>query len=212
LEKKSLRELVLDYTQNLFERGYDFTIKYNRKKARQGFIDAYKLDPKKGADTWNHVFPVFLRKNKLKKEEYLETRFRRPLFSDLKATITAKPQGPIVEKHPVEIINEELKQKESEIQPQTEQIQVKNEHIEAEAIESALGGLWALIKLKYPELDQLTKEEKESLARMWLPAFRKYLNEYWTYLGMPLLATIGILANKIKKARDKKKEKDTKEE
>ena len=195
--------------QTLQERNYDLTSKYDRKKARQGFIDTYKLDQKKGSDLWNHVFPKFLRKNRLKREDFLETRFRRPQFSDLKAVIKPAPQEPILEKHPVEIVNDEIKQQQSS-QPVQEQPQIRNEHIEPAAVEAAFEGLWTIPKLWWP-LESLTKEEKEALGRMWLPAFRKYLSEHLAYIGLPLFATIGIFGKHIKEARDKKKKRESKE-
>jgi len=196
--------------QNLRDRDYDFSSKSNRKKARQGFIDTYKLDQKKASDLWNHAFPKFLRKNKLKKEDYLETRFRIPQDSDLKAVIKPVPQELIFEKHPVEIVSEEIQQKQSS-QPVQEQPQIRNEHIESAAVEAAFEGLWTIPKLWWP-LESLTKEEKEALGRMWLPAFRKYLSEHLAYIGLPLLATTGIFGKHIKEARDKKKEKDAEQE
>ena len=196
--------------KNLRERGYDFTSKSNRKKAREGFINTYKLDPKKGADIWNHVFRKFLKKNRLKREDFLETRFRRPQFSDLKAVIKPVPQGSIFEKHPVEIVNEEIQQQQSS-QPVQEQPQIRNEHIEPAAVEAAFEGLWTIPKLWWP-LESLTKEEKEALGRMWLPAFRKYLSEHLAYIGLPLLATIGIFGKHVKEARDKRKAEQENEE
>ena len=211
MKDTSLSEKALAYTQKFHDRDPNyFQSKYNRRKARQGYIDLYKLNQKKGEDIWNHVFRKFLKKNKLKREDFLETRVRRPQFSDLKAVIKPAPQGPILEKHPVEIVNEEIQQQQSS-QPVQEQPQIRNEHIEPAAVEAAFEGLWTIPKLWWP-LESLTKEEKEALGRMWLPAFRKYLSEHLAYIGLPLLATTGIFAKHIKEARDKKKEKDAEQE
>ena len=183
-----------------------FQIKYNQRKARQGFVDLYKLDQKKGEDIWNHTFPKFLRKNKLKKEDFIKTRFRMSKNSDINAIIKPEPQKFTFEKNPVEIVNEEIIQQSS--QPAQNQPQILNEHIEPASIEAVFEGLWAGLKLWWP-LDDLTKEEKESLGSMWLPAFRKYLTEKWAIFGIPLSATLGIIMPKIanarKKSRGKKK-------
>lgn len=186
-----------------------FQSKYHRREARQGYIDLYKLDQKKGEDIWNHVFRKFLKKNKLKREDFLETRFRRPQFSDLKAVIKPVPQEPILEKHPIQIVNEEIQQQQSS-QPVQEKPQIRNEHIEPAAVEAAFEGFWTIPKLWWP-LESLTKEEKEALGRMWLPSFRKYLSEHLAYIGLPLLATTGIFGKHIKEARDKKKKRKAKE-
>lgn len=183
-----------------------FQSKYNQREARQSFIELYNLDQKKGEDIWNHTFPKFLRKNRLKKEDFLKTRFRKSKNSDINATIKPEPQGPIIEKNPVEIVNEEIIQQ----NPKSTQPEIKNEHIDAAAVAAAFEGLWVLLKLWLP-LDSLTKEEKEILGNMWLPAFRKYLTENWTYIGFPLISTIGIFTKHIKEARDKKKKREEKE-
>ena len=193
--------------QGIYDRKPDyFQNKSNRKTARQGFIDTYNLDQKKGSDIFNHAFPKFLRKNRLKREDFLETRVRRPQFSDLKAVIKPIPQEPIFEKHPVDVVNEEILQQ----NPQSVQLQIKNEYIDATAVAAAFEGLWTLLKLWLP-LESLTKLEKESLGMMWLPAFRTYLTENWVYIGLPLISSIGIFTKHIKEARIKKKKREEKE-
>jgi len=175
-----------------------FQSKYNQREARQGFVELYKLDQKKGEDIWNHTFPKFLRKNKLKKEDFIKTRFRISKNSDINATIKPEPQKLTFEKNPVEIVNEEIIQHSP--QPSQNQPQIQNEHIEPASVEAVFEGLWAGLRLWWP-LDSLTKEEKESLGSMWLPAFRKYLTEKWAIFGIPLSATLGIIMPKIANAR-----------
>ena len=211
MKDASLTEKAIEYMQKFHDRDSNyFQSKYQRREARQGYIDLYKLDQKKGEDIWNHVFRKFLRKNRLKREDFLETRFRRTQFSDLKAVIKPEPQGPILEKHPVDVVNEEIQQQQSS-QPVQEQPQIRNKHIEPVAVEATFEGLWTIPKLWWP-LESLTKEEKEALGRMWLPAFRKYLSEHLAYIGLPLLATTGIFGKHIKEARDKRKSEQENEE
>ena len=207
MKESSSSEKALDYMQKHHDRDSNyFQSKYNQREARQGFIDLYKLDQKKGEDIWNHTFSKFLRKNKLKKEDFIKTRFRISKFSDINATIKPEPQKSPIEKHPVDIVNEEIVQQ--NLQPIQTQFQIKNEHIEPESIEAVFEGLWAGLRLWWP-LDDLTKEEKKALGGMWIPAFRKYLTEKWAIIGIPLSATLGIIMPKIanarKEARDKKK-------
>ena len=205
--KESSSEKALDYMQKHHERASNyFQSKYNQREARQGYIDLYKLDQKKGEDIWNHTFPKFLRKNKLKKEDFIKTRFQKPKTSDINATIKPEPQNFILEKYPVDIVNEEIVKQNSK--PIQAQFQIKNEHISPESIEAVFEGLWTGLRLWWP-LDDLTKEEKKALGGMWIPAFRKYLTEKWAIIGIPLSATLGIIMPKIaharKEARDKKK-------
>lgn len=196
--------------QGIYDRKPDyFQNKSNRKTARQGFIDTYNLDQKKGSDIFNHAFPKFLRKNRLKKVNFLETRLLKPKNSDMNATIKPKPQSFAFEKSAVDVVNEEVRQQQK-LQPIQAQPQIKNEHIEPEAVESVFEGLWTLLKIKWP-LEKLTKEERESLGRIWLPLFRKYLSENWAYIGLPILVAIGIFGKHIIEARRIKKEKESKE-
>ena len=207
MKESSSSEKSLDYMQKIYDRDSNyFQSKYNQREARQGFVDLYKLDQKKGEEIWNHTFSKFLRKNKLKKEDFIKTRFRISKSSDINATIKPEPQKLTFEKNPVEIVNEEIIQQSS--QPAQNQPQILNEHIEPASIEAVFEGLWAGLRLWWP-LDDLSKEEKKALGGMWIPAFRKYLTEKWAIFGIPLSATLGIIMPKIanarKEARDKKK-------
>ena len=207
MKESSSSEKSLDYMQKIYDRDSNyFQSKYNQREARQGFVDLYKLDQKKGEDIWNHTFSKFLRKNKLKKEDFIKTRFRISKSSDINATIKPEPQKLTFEKNPVEIVNEEIIQQSS--QPAQNQPQILNEHIEPASIEAVFEGLWAGLRLWWP-LDDLSKEEKKALGGMWIPAFRKYLTEKWAIFGIPLSGTLGIIMTKIanarKEARDKKK-------
>jgi len=207
--KESSSEKALDYMQKHHGRDSNyFQNKYNQREARQGFIELYNLDQKKGADIWNHMFPKFLRKNKLKKDDFIKTRFRISKFSDINATIKPEPQKFTFEKTPVEIVNEKTIQQSS--QPIQNQLQIQNEHIEPATIEAVFEGFWAGLRLWWP-LDDLTKEEKESLGNMWLPAFRKYLTEKWAIFGIPLSATLGIIMPKIANARKESRDKKSSE-
>jgi len=202
----SASELIRKHIHNQFEKGYDFTSKYNRKIDRTAIVESLELDTEKGYDLYNHQFKKILKQRKLNATNYLETRFRRPQFSDINATIKPEPQGPFIEEDPVKKIKNEINREQQDTQ--SVQPQIKNEQIDVTAVATAFEGLWALLKLWW-SLESLTKEEKESLGSIWLPAFRKYLTENWVYIGLPLISTIGIFTKHIKEARDKKKEKDT---
>lgn len=197
---------AFEYMQKLHDRDSNhLQSKYNQREARQSYIELHHLDQKKGEDIWNHTFPKFLRKNKLKKEDFIKTRFRKPKNSDMNATIKPEPQEFILEKKPVEIVNEEIIQQ--RIQSTQGIPQIQNEYIEPASIEAVFEGFWAWLRLLWP-LDDLTKEEKKALGGIWLPVFRKYLTEKWAIIGIPLSATLGVIIPKIvnaKKESNKKK-------
>jgi len=210
MKESSSSEKAFEYMQKHHDRNLNyFHSKYNQREARQGFIELYKLDQKKGEDIWNHTFPKFLRKNRLKKEDFIKTRFRRPA-SDMKATIKPKPQELIFEKQQIEIVNEEIQKHQNTLLVQ-ELVPIKNECIDPAAVESTFEGLWTILKLKWP-LEDLAKEELQSLGRMWLPIFKRYFSENWAYIGLPFFAAIGIFGKHIIKARAKKKERENKEQ
>jgi hypothetical protein len=203
LKGVSLSEKALQYMQQFHNRESNyFQNKLNQREARQGFIDLYNLEQKKGEDIWNHTFPKFLRKNRLKKEDFLKTRFRKSKVSDINATIKPEPQNFTLEKNSVEIVNEEIQQ---DFQTVQTDIQIKNQYLEPEVIESVFEGIWTLLQLWLP-VESLTKEEKESLGMMWLPAFRLHLTENWAYVGLPLLFTIGLFGKRVIDARRIRKE------
>lgn len=88
----------------------------------------------------------------------------------------------------------------------------QNEHMTSEMVSAFFNACFISIRIAYPELEALTDKEKESLGQMWLPGFKKYLTENWAYVGLPLMATLGMFAPKISQARKKHKEIKEKED
>jgi hypothetical protein len=81
-----------------------------------------------------------------------------------------------------------------------------------ESVSATLNALFLMFRFSYPDLELLTKEEKESLGKVWLPAFNKYLTENWALIGVPIFATAGIFLPKLIEARKKKKIRQSKGE
>lgn len=86
------------------------------------------------------------------------------------------------------------------------------EHFDAEGVGATFQAFVMMIRMGIPEMEGLTPEEKVSLGKMWLPAFQRYLTENWAYIGIPLLATLGLFIPKIVTARKKHKEKELSKE
>jgi len=80
------------------------------------------------------------------------------------------------------------------------------EHFDEAGVSASINAFYVMIRVTYPELEALTDEEKKSLGKMWLPAFKRYLSENWAYIGIPFLATMGMVLPKVAAARRKKKE------
>ncbi len=212
MTEKSISELILDHIHNQFDNDYDYTMKSNIINDKSAIVESLGLDKKKGYDLYVHQFHKVVKQRSLDIKNFIATRIRLPK-SDLKATIKPVPQYFYSEPEPdpVEQIKQEITLEQSEIQQLQQKIQVelKNEHLTPKSIEGVVESIWSVLKIKWP-LEQLTTEEKDSLSKMWLPSFKKYLSENWAYLGIPFLSTLGIFGPKIAKARKLKKEKDRK--
>jgi len=207
--EKSISELIRDHIHNQFDNDYDYTIKSNIINDKSAIIESFRLDKKKGEDLYVHQFHKVVKQRRLDIKKFISTRIRLPK-SDLKATIKPVPQYFYSEPEPdpVEQIKQKITLEQPEIQQLQQKIQVelKNEHLTPKSIEGVVESIWSVLKIKWP-LEQLTNEEKDSLSKMWLPSFKKYLNENWAYIGIPFLSTLGIFGPKIAKARKLKKEK-----
>lgn len=79
------------------------------------------------------------------------------------------------------------------------------EHFDEAGVSATLNAFYVMIRITYPELEALSDEEKKSLGKMWLPAFKRYLSENWAYIGIPFLATMGMMLPKVAAARRLKK-------
>lgn len=79
--------------------------------------------------------------------------------------------------------------------------------LDADSVSATFSALYITLKMGFPELEALTDDEKKSLGKLWLPAFRKYLSEMQAIVVIPLLATLGMFAPKIAHARKVSKEK-----
>jgi len=60
----SASELIRKHIHNLFDKGYDYTSKYNRKIDKASIIESLALDEKKGKDLYNHQFKKVLKQRK----------------------------------------------------------------------------------------------------------------------------------------------------
>ena len=199
-----------------------FESKSNQREARQGYIDLYQLDQKKGEDIWNHSFPKFLRRNKLKKEDFIKTRYRPHIpRSEINAHTTSNPSGIIEQpKTQVDIIKEEIQHEHSQLTVQNKQkLDEELENFEQAShlipIESIAGfwdGVVQVLKWKWSMIEGLKPEERECLGRIWQPFFQKYTSEKFVYFVIPTLRAIGMIFPKIREGRRLSKEKQKQEE
>ena len=216
MNQKSPSELIREHIRKQFENGYDYTSKYNRRIDRKAIVEELGLDKQKGYDIYNHQFKKVLKQLKKDPSDYLETRFRRPKFSDLKATITAEPQILEPPLDPVEKIKQEIRQEEPQLQQHVEeQLQLakkEDENITSEFIAELWQALWLLLKKWNKCLEDLTYEEKAILGRLWRPFFYKYTGEMFRIVVIPFIMTFAITGKHIADARRVQKEKNAKQD
>lgn len=223
MPNSSKRKSANEYMTKLHRQDPDyFKTRSNKRKARNAWIELYQLDQKKGDDIWNHEFPKFLRQNKLKKEDFIRTRYRPNIpRSEINAHTTSKPSGIIEQpKTQVDIINEEIQHEHSQLTVQDKQkldeelenFEQASHLIPVESIAGFWDGVVQVLKWKWSMIEGLKPEERECLGRIWQPFFQKYTSEKFVYFVIPILRAIGMLVPKIREGRRLSKEKQKQEE
>jgi len=99
-----------------------------------------------------------------------------PKFTgDLRATITPEPQAGAVDttKKPPVVVTPEG----------GVIVQTQPQIFDEESVSATLNAIFLMFRFSYPDLELLTKEEKDSLGKVWLPAFNKYLTDNWAIIG-----------------------------
>ena len=81
-------------------------------------------------------------------------------------------------------------------------------YLTPEMVGELINGFWLLVKIKWQILEELTEEEKQSIGRLWIPAAKKYLPEWWLVIGWPTLYTLALIVSHILDARRKQKERE----
>ncbi len=213
-QKPTLADLLRNHINDQLQKNFDYSLATNRKQDMLNFIELNKSKLEKN-QTIDAIRPSHTRaldaclKNKGIDPQSLGRISKKPKFmGDMKPTITPEPQAGAVD--------QTVKQKPTgaqvgqvgvgEIQPAQPII------FDEKAVSATLNAFFLMFRLGYPDLELLTNDEKESLGKVWLPAFNKYMTENWAIIGIPLLATLGIFIPKIVEARKKKKIRDSKEE
>jgi len=208
LVEKSQADTLRDHLNLKLDQKFDFSQTSNVTADIKSFCDVNKkrqwTEPSIRASYTRLLTQIA--KNRGITLEHLGKKTKRPKFNKrLQSTITAKPVGT-------------LEQTTGEPSQQTQKIMLDKdgkpiaevrhwENFDAEGVSATLNAFYLLIRVTYPELEALTPDEKTSLGRMWLPAFQRYLTENWAYIGIPFLATMGIMLPKVAEARKKNKAK-----
>lgn len=199
-------EILRDWINNKLENNYDYSSKVGRTRDFAEFVDAHKDEFDIKAD--KPLYHAILRKEITRKG--IDPRSfgltpQRPHFpkNDMSATIMPVPQ-PVPER--ITYTNEDESESEDvkQLIPIQEQIQLT-----VDSVGLTLKFMFNFLKLKYPQMNGLTKEEQETLGQVWLPIFRKYLENNWAIWGIAIFCTLSILSTKVKEAKKKIKQENS---
>jgi len=213
-EKSSLADLLRNHINSQLLKKYDYSLASSRKQDILNFIESNKgtltkeqLNIKTIRPSHNKVLDDCL-KNKGIDPQTLGRKSKKPKFmGDLNAQITPDPQAGSVDQTPKQTPTG------APVQAGVQQVQPAQPIIfDEKAVSATLNAFFLMFRLGYPDLELLSTDEKESLGKVWLPAFNKYMTENWAIIGIPFLATLGIFIPKIVEARKKKKIRESKEE
>ena len=213
-EKSSLADLLRNHINSKLQKNFDYSLASNRKQDILDFIEANKatlnkeqLNVKTIRPSHNTALDECL-KNKGIDPQSIGRKTKKPKFmGDLQATITPEPQAGTVDQ------TQKQKPTGAQVgQAGVGEVQAQPIIFDEKAVSATLNAFFLMFKMGYPDLELLTNDEKESLGKVWLPAFNKYMTENWAIIGIPFLATLGIFIPKIVEARKKKKIRESKEE
>jgi len=215
--KSSLADLLRNHINQKLGENFDYSLASNRKQDIEFFInvntknlDKSQLNIKTIRPSHNTVLDECL-KNKGIDPRSLGRKTKAPKFSgDLNPVITPMPQSGTVDSAPK--IKAPVAPQVGVITPQGLVVQQAPQVFDEKSVSATLNAIFLMFRLSYPDLELLTNEEKDSLGKVWLPAFNKYLTDNWALIGVPLFATAGIFLPKLIVARKKKKIRESKGE
>ena len=203
----SLADLLRVHISNQMDKNYDYTLATNRTQDIKNFIESNKSKlTKKQLDiniVRSSMTPLldaeFMKRDKNPATMNRSARGKKQgmkFNTNLNPTIT--PQAQAGEK--------DTSPKPQMKQDQNQQVMQMPQAYNEEGVSATFSALFMTVRLAIPDVELLSKEEKDALGKMWLPAFNLYLaNEKYAVLGIPILATMGIFLPKILEGRKKAK-------
>jgi len=201
--EKSQADTLRDHLNLKLDQKFDFSQTSNVTADIKSFCEANSsrkwTEPSVRA-SYNRLLQQ-LAKNRNITLEHLGKKTKRPKFNKkLQAAITPKPVGKLDSQQTEQAQTTQAPPRMGADGKPIQQI-ANWENFDSEGVAATFNALFLSIRIAYPELEALTKEEKDSLGKMWLPAFQRYLTENWAYIGIPLIATFGMMTPKIAAAR-----------
>ena len=209
-EPPSKAELIAEHINKQLDAKVDLTTLAGRKK---DFVELGKNNPKL---TFTKPHYLDILKREIKKRNMDAKAFgltsKTPTFvrktSDMKTTLEAHPSK-VTEKQPKSKDTTEIAKIETSTTANQEEIRDVMDEVRINYTEKnvavSIKAVYNVLKIRYPEIDDLTEEEKEILGELWLPAFQKYFADKYFILIVPMLSTLTLISPKIQKAKKKAK-------
>lgn len=201
----TLSDTLRNYISNKVDESYDFSLQSSRKADLDNFILINKSrgwKSKSVRPSYHRILDETL-KNKGIDLKSLNRQVKRPKYggdTGITAEIKPMPVSGKVETTTAPAVATSGAPR-VEGQQQQQQVNPFAQSFDAEGVGATFSAITVMFRLAYPEFETLSDIEKSSLGKMWLPFFQKYLTENMAVIGVPLLATIGMLLPKLLKAR-----------
>lgn len=211
---KSQADILRDIIDEKIESGFDFSSDSQKRELKDKiWQDNPNLFPNKGAlaSQFYKILKKQLVKHKKDPREYGMSA-RAPKISlgdsDMKSNIKLElaPTEP-TDAQKMEAAKHSTSAQSGTTATTTEGPKPWTEGLDVDSVSASFSMLYLTLKMGFPELEALTEDEKKSLGKLWLPAFKKYLSEMQAIVVIPLIATLGMFGPKIAKARKVGKEK-----
>lgn len=208
-ENKSQADLLRDHINLKLDQNFDYSQSSNVSADLKSFLEKNKdkkYNFKAVRPSHSRILNQCLKNRDIDPKSIGRKTKKLRFNTDLASKITPKPvEGKVdsttAEKKPPTYYDKDGKP------IAVAQAPIRYEHFDAKGVSASLNAFYLMMRVAYPELELLSEDEKNSLGNMWLPAFQRYLTENWAYIGIPLLATFGIMLPKIAEARKKNKAK-----
>lgn len=213
MENLTLSDTLRNWISQKFDESYDFSLQSSRKLDLDNFISTYKergWKAKSVRPSYSRILDETM-KNRGIDPKTIGKQTKRPKLggsANIQATITPKPVAGQVETPSQSPQVDNTQQNNQGAAPQVgappaglPPVNPYAQSFDSDGVGATFSALTTMIRMAYPEMEMLSEIEKNSLGKMWLPFFQKYMTENMAVVGVPLLATFGMLIPKITKAR-----------
>lgn len=218
-DKKTQSDLLREHIGLKLDQKYDYSLASNCSADISSFVEKNpdrKFNTKQVRPNHYKILNQVLKERGIDPKAIGRKTKTLKFNSDLNANITPNPvQGKVENKNQPDSEQKKIKL-DKDGKPITETNAAppphNYEHFDAEGVGATFQAFLMMFRIALPEMEGLTPEEKQTLGRMWLPAFQRYLTENWAYIGVPFMGTMGMLLPKIVEARKKHKENEKNKE